>query len=173
MPSLWTTAKHHEFPKYLNDALIDFYSNVTNIKAAVEGASSLERFWEKHLPVPRNTSKICNDVISACYENSNVNETLIITNFYLNTAVLLIFFKIFVNGDVVNAQTRGVLSLKNPIKPSVWTVYRSIMTQSFISHVFFSFDFQGVLEHVSPNLYWSAISLSDGRSSSNHPSSVS
>ena len=94
----------------------------------VEGASSLERFWEKNLSVPRNTSKICNDVISACYENSNVNETLMITNFYLNTAVLLIFFKIFVNGDVVNAQTRGVLPLKNPIEPSGWTVYRSLMT---------------------------------------------
>lgn len=94
----------------------------------VEGASSLERFWEKNLPVPRNTSKICNDVISACYENSNVNETLMITNFHLNTAVQLIFFKIFVNGDVVNAQTRRVLPLKNPIEPGGWTVYWSIMT---------------------------------------------
>lgn len=141
VPSLWTTAKHHDFsalnwisskknfiPRYVDDALIDFCSNVTNIEAVVEGASSLERFWEKNLPVPRNTSKICNDVISACYENSNVNETLMITNFYLNTAVLLIFFKIFVNGDVVNAQTRGVLPMKNPIEPSGWTVYRSIMT---------------------------------------------
>lgn len=88
----------------------------------VEGASSLERFWKKDLPVQRNTSKICNDVISACYEDSNVNETLMITNFHLNSAVLLIFFKIFVNGDVVNAQTRGVLPLKNPIEPSWWTV---------------------------------------------------
>lgn len=63
------------------------------------------------------------NVISACYENSNVNETLMITNFHLNTAVLLIFFKIFVNGDVVNAQTRRVLPLKNPIEPGGWTVY--------------------------------------------------
>ena len=83
--SLWTTAKHHDFsalnwissnknfiPKYFYDALIDFCSNVTNIKAAVEGASSLERFWEKNLPVQRNTSKICNDVISACYENASL-----------------------------------------------------------------------------------------------------
>ena len=101
----------------------------------VEGASSLERFWKKDLPVQRNTSKICNDVISACYEDSNVNETLMITNFHLNSAVLLIFFKIFVNGDVVNAQTRGVLPLKNPIEPSWWTVYRSIIWLNRLFHL--------------------------------------
>ena len=50
-----------------------------------------------------------------CYDNSDVIVTLIITNFYLYLIQLSwYFFKIFVNGDVVYAQTSEVLTMKTP-----------------------------------------------------------
>ena len=48
-----------------------------------------------------------------CYDNSDVIATLIITNFHLYLIQLWWqFFKIFVYGDVVYAQTWEVLKLK-------------------------------------------------------------
>ena len=53
-----------------------------------------------------------------CYDNSDVIATLIITNFHLYLIQLWCqFFQIFVNGDVVYAQTWEVLTLKNCIEP--------------------------------------------------------
>ena len=90
-----------------------------NIKAAIGGKSSRERFW-------KNTSQ-CRDILLQvkqviasfhCYDNSDVIATLIITNCHLYLIQLWWpFFQIFVYGDVVYAQTWEVLTLKNCIEP--------------------------------------------------------
>ena len=74
---------------------------------------------EEQFPVPRNTAanKIGKSVSFRCYDNSDVIVTVIITNFHL----YLIqrwrqSFQIFVNSDVVYAQTRDVLTLKNSME---------------------------------------------------------
>ena len=75
---------------------------------------------EEQFPVPRNNSvgKIGNSVISLLIDNSDVIATLIITNFRLYLIQLWWqFFQNFVYGDVVYAQTWGVLALKNCIEP--------------------------------------------------------
>ena len=52
------------------------------------------------------------------HDNSDVIVTLIITNFHLYLIQLWCsFLQIFVDGDVVNAQTWEILPLKNPIEP--------------------------------------------------------
>ena len=52
-----------------------------------------------------------------CYDNSDVIATLIMTNFHLYLIQLWWqFFQMFVYGDVVNAQTWLVLTLKNCIE---------------------------------------------------------
>ena len=48
-----------------------------------------------------------------CYDNSDVIATLIMTNFHL---LWWQFFRMFVYGDVVYAQTWQVLTLKNCIE---------------------------------------------------------
>ena len=91
-----------------------FRLNLTNIKAAIGGKSSHERFW-------KNSSQ-CRDILLQvkqviasfrCYENSDVIATLIITNYHLYLIKLRWpFLQIFVYGDVVYAQTWEVLTLK-------------------------------------------------------------
>ena len=52
------------------------------------------------------------------HDNSDVIVTSIITNFHLYLLQLWCsFLQIFVDGDVVNAQTWEILPLKNPIEP--------------------------------------------------------
>ena len=52
------------------------------------------------------------------HDNSDVIVTLIITNFHLYLIQLWCsFLQIFVDGDVVNAQTWEILPLKNPMEP--------------------------------------------------------
>ena len=52
------------------------------------------------------------------HDNSDVIVTSIITNFHLYLIQLWCsFLQIFVDGDVVNAQTWEILPLKNPIEP--------------------------------------------------------
>ena len=66
--------------------------------------------------VPRNAtaSKM---VLFCSYNNSDVFALLIITNFHLYLIQLWwSFFQIFVNGDVLNAQTWEVFNLKNSIE---------------------------------------------------------
>ena len=54
-----------------------------------------------------------------CYDNSDVNATLIITHFHLYLIQLLWqFFQIFVYDDAVYAQTWEVFTLKNCIETS-------------------------------------------------------
>ena len=91
-----------------------FRLNLTNIKAAIGGESSHERFW-------KNSSQ-CRDILLQvkqviasfrCYDNSDVIATLIITNYHLYLIQLWWpFFQIFVYGGVVYAQTWEVLTLK-------------------------------------------------------------
>ena len=53
-----------------------------------------------------------------CYDNSDVFATLITKHFHLYLIQLWWqFFQMFVNGDVVYAQTWQVLTLKNCIEP--------------------------------------------------------
>ena len=52
------------------------------------------------------------------HDNSDVIVTSIITNFHLYLIQLWCsFLQIFVDGDVVNAQTWEILPLKNPMEP--------------------------------------------------------
>ena len=91
-----------------------------NIEAAIiEGKSSCEQFWKNSPQCLRNTAASKKVMTSFhCYDNSNVIANLIMTNFHLYLIQLWRqFFRIFVYGNVVYAQTWEVLTLKNCIGP--------------------------------------------------------
>ena len=80
-----------------------------NIEAAIGGKSSRDRFWMQVEWVAASFR---------CYDNSDVIATLSTTNFHLNPIQLMWqFFRIFVYGNVVYAQTWEVLTLKNITPP--------------------------------------------------------
>ena len=91
-----------------------FRLNLTNIKAAIGGKSSRQRFWQNRSQC-RDILLQAQQVIASfrCYDNSDVIATLIITNCHLYLIQLWWpFFQIFVYDDVVYAQTWEVLTLK-------------------------------------------------------------
>ena len=94
---------------------------------------------EEQFPAPRNTaaSKIGNASFR-CYDNSDVIVTLIITNFHLYIIQQWCqFFKIFVYGDVVYAQTWEILTLKNCIEPPKSYLKVSTLADTGSSTLFF------------------------------------
>ena len=97
----------------------------------------------KNLLVPRNTAagKIDNDVILLLWQ-PHCKWNTIITNFH---PYLLqqwwYFFQVFVNGNVVNAQTWKVVPMKNPVKPSSITLTFNCQSYLFICCMAYRFYF--------------------------------
>ena len=105
-------------PQKFDNALIEF----------VQTLPTLRRLWEVKAPwaVSEKTSlcwRIWNKLKSVvtsvhCYDNCDVNITLVITNFDLYLIQLWqSFFGSFTNDDAIKAQTWAVLPLKNPVEP--------------------------------------------------------
>ena len=77
-----------------------------------------------------------------CYDNPIVNETLssqiFILIYYSSGGI---FLQVFVNGNVVNAQTWKVVPIKYPVKPSSITLTFNCQSYLFICCMAYRFYF--------------------------------
>ena len=117
-------------------ALFTIHFNMWTVSSDV--SRSFRKFRSFFL-VPRNTQKSKNVIASIrCHGNSDVNKRWIITNFHLYIVQLWqIFADIFVNADVVNAQSGEVYSLKNPVE----TPFNAEESSKLISRLHFGIKY--------------------------------
>ena len=88
------------------------------LDAAIGGKSFRKRFWKNSSQCRVILLQVKLAMASFRDDNSDVTETLIVTNFHLYLIQLWWqFFQIFVYGDVVYDQTWALLTLKNCIEP--------------------------------------------------------
>ena len=116
------TAKHQDFlffTVFLTIKTSPQNNSITLSQILLKLDEHQGRYWRKKLPWTILEEQVKLVIASfRCYDNSDVAATLIITNFNLYLIHLWWqFFKIFVYGDVVYAETWEVLTLKNCIEP--------------------------------------------------------
>ena len=129
---LQITAEHQDCPffvVFLTTNSLPQNNSIALLQISLKLHEHRGRYWRKKLPwtileeqfpVPRyNAASNIGNTSFRCYDNSDAVASLIISNFHLHLIQLWWqFFQNFVYGDVVDAQTWEVLTLKIFIEPT-------------------------------------------------------